>query len=676
MTTDFLSITRGILEGIPEYLPEKFEIPHYYHRAPRRIQTLTLDEKRLALRNALRYFPSVHHQVLASEFLAELETYGHIYMYRYMPRYRLTAYPAMALPHRSIQAACIMMMILNNLDPEIAQHPAELVTYGGTGTVFQNWAQFRLTMKYLAEMNDSQTLALYSGHPLGLFHSRREAPRVVVTNGMVVPNYSTRDDFNRMNALGVTNYGQMTAGGFMYIGPQGIVHGTTITVKNALQFSSTGRSDTTLPIFVSSGLGGMSGAQAKAGKIAGFIAVVAEVNEKALEKRLGQGWVDVATSDLSQVLQYIKKFQDKNTPASIAYQGNVIDLWECLFSNDVKVDVGSDQTSLHIPFTGGYYPVGLSLTEANEMIAADSHRFKALVQESLRRQVAIIDKHTAQGMFFFDYGNGFLLEASRAGAPIVRPDGSFRYQSYVEKIMGPGYFDYGFGPFRWICTSGSDDDLLQTDKIAIGILEELLKVAPRETKGQLKDNLQWLREAESHKLVVGSRARILYADCEGRRLIATALNEAIGTGRISAPIVIGRDHHDVSGTDSPYRETSNIHDGSKFTADMAVHTFVGNSFRGATWVALHNGGGVGWGEVINGGFGLVLDGTSEAGIRAENMLNWDVHNGVARRAWAGNKGAIFATNRAQAQYDDLKVTVPFEASDEDLDAAFFTYNDS
>lgn len=670
MTNDLLAARTGILEGIPDYLPEEFEIPQNYNRAPRRIQNLTHDEKRLALRNALRYFPSKHHKVLAIEFLAELETHGHIYMYRYMPRYRLKAYPAQALPHRSLQAACIMMMILNNLDPEIAQHPAELVTYGGTGAVFQNWAQFRLTMKYLAEMNDNQTLALYSGHPLGLFNSRNEAPRVVITNGMVVPNYSTREEFNRMNALGVTNYGQMTAGGFMYIGPQGIIHGTTITVKNALHFSSTVRKDTALPVFVSSGLGGMSGAQAKAGKIAGFIAVVAEVNEKALEKRLQQGWVDVATSDLSQVVRFISEFQNKNTPGSIAYHGNVIDLWEYFLSKDIRVDVGSDQTSLHIPFTGGYYPVGLSFAEANEMMVLDPQRFRRLVEDSLVRQVAVIDRYAEKGMFFFDYGNGFLLEAGRAGAPITKSDGTFRYQSYVEKIMGPGYFDYGFGPFRWICSSGSQDDLLQTDKIAIRILEELLEVAPAEISEQVKDNLKWLREADSHQLVVGSRARILYADCEGRVRIATAFNEAIRTGEISAPVVLGRDHHDVSGTDSPYRETSNIYDGSRFTADMAVHTFVGNSFRGATWIALHNGGGVGWGEVINGGFGLVLDGTPEAGRRAENMLNWDVNNGVARRAWAGNKGALFAATRAQARRDNLRITVPFHASDEDIEEAF------
>lgn len=657
--------------GIPAVLPEPQEWDPNVNHAPRRKDILNDDEKRLALRNALRYFPAELHAELAPEFAKELHDYGRIYMYRLRPRYEMKARPVDEYPARSKQAAAIMLMIQNNLDPAVAQHPHELITYGGNGGVFQNWAQYRLAMKYLSEMTDEQTLVMYSGHPLGLFPSHKDAPRVVVTNGMVIPNYSKPDDWERFNALGVSQYGQMTAGSYMYIGPQGIVHGTTITVLNAARALKNG-GDISGMLFVSSGLGGMSGAQPKAAKISGVVSITAEINPAAVEKRHAQGWVDEVFTDVDAVIDRALKAMEANEAVSLAYQGNVVDLWERLAERGVKVDLGSDQTSLHNPWAGGYYPVGYSYEESLAMMADEPEKFHDAVQESLRRQVAAINKLTDRGMYFFDYGNAFLLESSRAGADIMseKGDGSFRYPSYVQAIMGPKFFDYGFGPFRWVCASGDPEDLALTDSLAAEVLEDMLKDAPDDIKGQLDDNLHWIREAAKNKLVVGSQARILYADSEGRTRIALAFNKAIRDGRLKGPVVLGRDHHDVSGTDSPYRETSNITDGSQFTADMAVHNMVGDSFRGATWVSLHNGGGVGWGEVINGGFGMVLDGSDDADRRIRNMLLWDVNNGIARRSWGRNKGAMDAIRREMERTPGLKVTMPNIADDTIIENAF------
>ena len=657
--------SKAILEGIPAELPDAKSRDSSISHAPKRKDVLNREEKKLALKNALRYFPKKFHDILAPEFLEELQKFGRIYMYRFRPGYKMYARSIDDYPCRSKQAASIMLMIQNNLDPAVAQHPHELITYGGNGAVFQNWAQYLLTMKYLAEMTDNQTLVMYSGHPLGLFPSHREAPRVVVTNGMMIPNYSSKDDYEKFNALGVTQYGQMTAGSYMYIGPQGIVHGTTITLLNASRLHSKG--GTAGKLFVSSGMGGMSGAQTRAAVIAGLVAVVAEINPQALEKRHKQGWVDEVYTDLDELIQRIQKAQKNKEAVSMGYEGNIVDLWEKLAQENIKVDLGSDQTSLHNPFAGGYYPAGLSFEEANEMMASQPELFKEKVYESLKRQVAAINKLTAQGMYFWDYGNAFLLEASRAGAEIFDNQGEFRYPSYVQDIMGPLFFDYGFGPFRWVCTSGKADDLQKTDEIAAMVLKELADAAPAEIQQQMNDNLHWIREAGKNKLVVGSQARILYADCNGRTLIAKAFNDAIRKGKISAPIVLGRDHHDVSGTDSPYRETSNIYDGSALTADMAVQNFAGDSFRGATWVSLHNGGGVGWGEVINGGFGLTIDGSADAERRLTNMLHWDVNNGIARRSWARNKPARFTIERAMEENPELKVTLPNEADEQLLE---------
>jgi len=659
---------KAIQEGIPAELPEKKPFDLLVSHAPKRKDVLNLEEKKLALKNALRYFPKKFHDILAPEFLEELKNYGRIYMYRFRPEYEMYARPIDEYPCRSKQAASIMLMIQNNLDPAVAQHPHELITYGGNGAVFQNWAQYLLAMKYLAEMTDNQTLVMYSGHPLGLFPSHPDAPRVVVTNGMMIPNYSSKEEYEKFNALGVTQYGQMTAGSYMYIGPQGIVHGTTITLLNAARFHSKGSASG--KIFVSSGLGGMSGAQPKAAVIAGMVAVVAEINPKAIQKRFEQGWVDEVFSELDELISRMLVAQKGKEAVSLAYQGNVVDLWEKLAKENIKIDLGSDQTSLHNPFAGGYYPVGLSFEESNKMMAENPAKFKKKVYESLRRQVNAINKLTQNGMYFFDYGNAFLLEASRAGAEIYDDRGEFRYLSYVQDIMGPLFFDYGFGPFRWVCTSGKPEDLEKTDQIAADILTELAEKAPAEIKLQMEDNLHWIKQAGTNKLVVGSQARILYADCAGRIQIARAFNEAIQKGEISAPIVLGRDHHDVSGTDSPYRETSNIYDGSALTADMAVHNFVGDSFRGATWVSLHNGGGVGWGEVINGGFGLTIDGSDDAEKRLKMMLHWDVNNGIARRSWARNKPARFAIKRAMQKNSELKVTLPNEADEELLESLF------
>lgn len=651
--------------GIPDTLPPMPIYDTTVNHAPRRKKILSPAEEKLALKNALRYFPQNLHEQLAPEFAAELREYGRIYMYRYRPAYAMYARPVNEYPAKSRQAAAIMMMIQNNLDPRVAQHPHELITYGGNGAVFQNWAQYRLTMKYLSEMTDNQTLVMYSGHPLGLFPSHPDAPRVIVTNGMVIPNYSKPDDWERFNALGVSQYGQMTAGSYMYIGPQGIVHGTTITVLNAgRKRLKPGEDSLAGMLFVTAGLGGMSGAQPKAGNIAGVVSVTAEINPQAVSKRKEQGWVDEVYTSLDELLNRVKRAQDAKETVSLAYQGNVVDLWERLAADGVKVDLGSDQTSLHNPWAGGYYPVGLGFEESKKMMSENPERFKECVQESLRRQVAAINKLAASGMYFFDYGNAFLLESSRAGADIITADGSFRYPSYVQDIMGPGFFDYGFGPFRWVCTSGSPDDLAKSDEIAARVLEEILAEAPEEIHGQLRDNIHWIKEAGRNNLVVGSQARILYADCEGRMRIAQAFNDAIAAGEISAPIVLGRDHHDVSGTDSPYRETSNIYDGSQFTADMAVHNVIGDSFRGATWVSIHNGGGVGWGEVINGGFGMVIDGSTDSRRHIDNMLFWDVTNGLARRSWARNDGAIAAINREMQRTPLLKVTMPNIADDE------------
>ncbi|MBR7068248.1 MAG: urocanate hydratase [Bacteroidales bacterium] len=659
-----------ILQGIPEAIPAAKPWDSNVNHAPKRKQILTADEKRLALRNALRYFDPKHHAALAPEFAQELEQFGRIYMYRYRPDYEIHARTIADFPHRSVQAAAIMLMLSNNLDKAVAQHPHELITYGGNGAVFQNWAQYLLTMQYLANMTDEQTLVLYSGHPLGLFPSHREAPRVVVTNGMVIPNYSSKDHWERFNALGVSQYGQMTAGSFMYIGPQGIVHGTTITVMNAgRKRLKPGETDLRGKVFVSSGLGGMSGAQPKAAVIAGVVGVIAEINPKAVHTRHSQGWVDEVYTDLDALIPRIQKAVAGKEAVSLAYQGNIVDLWERLDRDGIQVDLGSDQTSLHNPFAGGYYPAGLSFDESNRMMAEQPELFKEKVYESLRRHVKAINAMAARGMYFFDYGNAFLLESSRAGAEISKPNGDFIYPSYVQDIMGPMFFDYGFGPFRWVCTSSDPADLAATDALAIEVLEDIARTAPADIQGQLRDNIHWIREAGRNNLVVGSQARILYADSEGRIKIAEAFNRAIAQGRISAPIVLGRDHHDVSGTDSPYRETSNIYDGSRFTADMAVHNVIGDSFRGATWVSIHNGGGVGWGEVINGGFGMVLDGTADASRRLHNMLLWDVNNGIARRSWARNEGAMAAIRREMERTPLLKVTLPNLADDDIVNKA-------
>ena len=663
---------KDICAGIPAEIPAARPFDNSVNHAPRRKHILSPEEEKLALRNALRYFPPEQHAALAPEFADELHRYGRIYMYRYRPTYEMFARPVKQYPAKSHQAACIMHMIQNNLDPRVAQHPHELITYGGNGAVFQNWAQYRLTMKYLSEMTDEQTLVMYSGHPLGLFPSHRDAPRVVVTNGMVIPNHSKPDDWERMNALGVSQYGQMTAGSYMYIGPQGIVHGTTITVLNAgRRHLKPGQNDLGGMLFVSSGLGGMSGAQPKAGNIAGVVSVIAEINPAAVQKRFEQGWVDEVFTDLPALLERVEKAREAKEVVSIAYQGNIVDLWEYLADNNVEVNLGSDQTSLHNPWAGGYYPVGVGFEEAKAMMADEPERFKELVQESLRRQVRAINRLTERGMYFFDYGNAFLLESSRAGADIMAEDdpGHFRYPSYVQDIMGPLFFDYGFGPFRWVCTSADPEDLALTDKLAGDVLEEMLKEIPDDIRGQLADNLHWIREAGRNKLVVGSQARILYADAEGRTKIALAFNDAIRKGLLKAPVVLGRDHHDVSGTDSPYRETSNIYDGSQFCADMAVHNVIGDAFRGATWVSLHNGGGVGWGEVINGGFGMVIDGSDEADRRIRQMLLWDVNNGISRRSWARNSGSIDAIKREMARTPGLQVTLPNFADDSVIDKA-------
>lgn len=661
-----------VCEGIPSVIPPAPSYDNSINHAPKRKDILTIEEKRLALKNALRYFPVEQHEFLAKDFAQELEKYGRIYMYRYKPSYKIYARSIYDFPHKSLQAAAIMLMLSNNLDNAVAQHPHELITYGGNGAVFMNWAQYRLTMKYLSQMTDEQTLVLYSGHPLGLFPSHKEAPRVVVTNGMVIPNYSRKDDWERFNALGVSQYGQMTAGSFMYIGPQGIVHGTTITLLNAARKCATDGSKG--KVFVSSGLGGMSGAQPKAAVIAGVVGVVAEVNEKAIQTRYSQGWVDEVYDNLDNLICRIEQARAANEAVSLAYKGNVVDLWERLAKDNIKIDLGSDQTSLHNPWAGGYYPVGYSFEESNNMMANNPDKFKEAVQESLRRQVAAINKLVEGGMYFFDYGNAFLLESSRAGADIFNPGMDenstdrenkrrFKYPSYVQDIMGPLFFDYGFGPYRWVCTSSKPEDLAYTDKLAAEVLENIMVTAPNDIKPQLADNIHWIKEAGKNKLVVGSQARILYADSLGRIEIALAMNKAIREGKISAPIVLGRDHHDVSGTDSPYRETSNIYDGSSFTADMAIHNVIGDSFRGATWVSIHNGGGVGWGEVINGGFGMVIDGSDEADRRIKQMLLWDVNNGIARRSWARNKGAIEAIKREMERTPNLTVTIPNIASD-------------
>ncbi|MBQ2418807.1 MAG: urocanate hydratase [Alistipes sp.] len=657
----------SIRAGIPETLPAPKPYDTTINHAPKRKDILTPEQKELALHNALRYFDPKHHETLAPEFAEELRKYGRIYMYRLRPEYEMYARPIEHYPARSRQAAAIMLMIQNNLDKAVAQHPHELITYGGNGAVFQNWAQYRLTMKYLSQMTDCQTLVMYSGHPLGLFPSHPDAPRVVVTNGMVIPNYSKPDDWERMNAMGVSQYGQMTAGSYMYIGPQGIVHGTTITVMNAARKRyKEGQTDARGMLFISSGLGGMSGAQPKAGNISQVVSVVAEINPKAAEKRHSQGWVDELHYSLDELVVRVRSAVAAKEVVSLAYVGNVVDLWERLADENIAVDLGSDQTSLHNPWAGGYYPVGYSYEESNRMMAEEPERFREAVQQSLRRQVAAINKLTARGMYFFDYGNAFLLESSRAGADIMAEDGvKFRYPSYVQDIMGPMFFDYGFGPFRWVCTSGKAADLEATDRIAAEVLREIAKTAPEDIVGQLEDNIHWIVEAGKNRLVVGSQARILYADCQGRMKIAQAFNRAIASGEISAPIVLGRDHHDVSGTDSPYRETSNIYDGSNLTADMAVHNVIGDSFRGATWVSIHNGGGVGWGEVINGGFGMVIDGSDESDRHIREMLLWDVNNGIARRSWARNKGAIDAIRRQMEVTPELQVTLP-NFADENL----------
>ena len=660
---------KDIMQGIPEELPAPRPYDTTINHAPKRKDILSAEEKVLALKNALRYFPVRHHKVLAEEFAQELKDYGRIYMYRFRPSYPMYARPIEDYPAKCHQAAAIMAMIQNNLDPRVAQHPHELITYGGNGAVFQNWAQYRLTMQYLSEMTDEQTLVMYSGHPLGLFPSHKDAPRVIVSNGMVIPNYSKQDDWERFNAMGVSQYGQMTAGSYMYIGPQGIVHGTTITVMNAArkQLASKGitgtRENMKGMLFVTSGLGGMSGAQPKAGVISGVVSVIAEINPMAARKRFEQGWVDEIHEDLDELIPRIRSAVDKKEVVSLAYQGNIVDLWERLLKEGIHVNLGSDQTSLHNPWAGGYYPVGYTYEESRTMMAEEPERFKECVRASLRRQVDAINGLAAQGMYFFDYGNAFLLESSRAGADILKPDGKFRYPSYVQDIMGPLFFDYGFGPFRWVCMSQDPEDLKETDRIAAEVLTHLAKTAPEDIQGQMHDNIHWIEEAGRNGLVVGSQARILYADCQGRTEIALAFNKAIKEGRIKAPIVLGRDHHDVSGTDSPFRETSNIYDGSSFTADMAIQNVIGDSFRGATWVSIHNGGGVGWGEVINGGFGMVIDGSEDSARHIKEMLLWDVNNGIARRSWARNKGAVESIKREMAKTPGLKVTLPHFADD-------------
>lgn len=664
------SFHEQILEGIPASLPELKPYEDGINHAPKRKDILSPREKELALKNALRYFPVEQHAELASEFARELKDYGRIYMYRLRPDYPMYARAIDEYPARSRQAAAIMAMIQNNLDPRVAQHPHELITYGGNGAVFQNWAQYRLTMQYLASMTDEQTLVMYSGHPLGLFPSNKDAPRVIVSNGMVIPNYSKPDDWERFNALGVSQYGQMTAGSYMYIGPQGIVHGTTITVMNAARKQLAARGiegneeNMRGMLFVTAGLGGMSGAQPKAGVISGVVSVIAEVNPMAVRKRFEQGWVDEVHESLDELIPRIRKAVSDKEVVSLAYLGNIVELWERLDAENINVDLGSDQTSLHNPWAGGYYPVGYSYEESKQMMAQEPERFKACVQESLRRHAAAVGRLADKGMYFFDYGNAFLLEASRAGADIVKEDGSFRYPSYVQDIMGPLFFDYGFGPFRWVCMSQDAKDLAKSDEIAARVLKEIYDTAPEEIRPQMMDNIRWIEEAGRNKLVVGSQARILYADCEGRSKIALAFNEAIRKGEITAPIVLGRDHHDVSGTDSPFRETSNIYDGSAFTADMAVHNVIGDSFRGASWVSIHNGGGVGWGEVVNGGFGMVIDGSADSDRHISEMLLWDVNNGIARRSWARNKGAISAIKREMQRTPGLKVTLPIIADDE------------
>ena len=678
------SFQEEILAGIPAELPEVKPYDPEINHAPKRKDILTDEEKVLALKNALRYFPAKHHAVLAKEFAEELHKYGRIYMYRFRPSYEMYARPIDEYPAQSRQAAAIMAMIQNNLDPRVAQHPHELIIYGGNGAIFQNWAQYRLVMQYLATMTDEQTLVMYSGHPLGLFPSHKDAPRVIVTNGMVIPNYSKPDHWEKFNALGVSQYGQMTAGSYMYIGPQGIVHGTTITVMNAARkvlrkrfldsASGSARNDSIVIsterserrdledrgglLFVTAGLGGMSGAQPKAGNIAGVVSVTAEINPKAAEKRYAQGWVDELHTDLDELIPRIRKAVAAKEVVSLAYVGNIVDLWERLADEGEHVDLGSDQTSLHNPWAGGYYPVGYSLEESKKMMAEEPERFKEAVQASLRRHVAAVNRLADRGMYFFDYGNAFLLESSRAGADVLKADGTFRYPSYVQDIMGPLYFDYGFGPFRWVCMSEKPEDLAKSDALAVKVLGEIAATAPEEIAGQMRDNIHWIEEAGRNHLVVGSQARILYADCEGRTKIALAFNEAIRKGEITAPIVLGRDHHDVSGTDSPFRETSNIYDGSQFTADMAVQNVIGDGFRGATWVSIHNGGGVGWGEVINGGFGMVIDGSDDSARHIREMLFWDVNNGIARRSWARNEGARFAIEREMARTPGLKVTLP------------------
>ena len=660
-----------ILAGIPAELPEPKPYDPSINHAPKRKEILNAEEKVLAIKNALRYFPQEHHATLAKEFAQELKDYGRIYMYRFRPDYQMYARPIDEYPAKSKQAAAIMAMIQNNLDYRVAQHPHELITYGGNGAVFQNWAQYRLVMQYLATMTDEQTLVMYSGHPLGLFPSHKDAPRVIVTNGMVIPNYSKPDHWEKFNALGVSQYGQMTAGSYMYIGPQGIVHGTTITVMNAArkQLTSKGlegsQENMKGMLFVTAGLGGMSGAQPKAGVISGVVSVVAEINPHAARKRHEQGWVDEIHSDLDELIARIRKAVDGKEVVSLAYEGNVVDLWERLADENIHVDLGSDQTSLHNPWAGGYYPVGYSYEESNRMMAEEPERFKECVQESLRRHAAAVNRLSDKGMYFFDYGNAFLLEASRAGADILKEDGKFRYPSYVQDIMGPLFFDYGFGPFRWVCMSENPDDLAKSDALAAQVLREIVKEAPEEIQGQMMDNIHWIEEAQKNNLVVGSQARILYADCEGRTKIALAFNEAIRKGEITAPIVLGRDHHDVSGTDSPFRETSNIYDGSQFCADMAVHNVIGDGFRGATWVSIHNGGGVGWGEVMNGGFGMVIDGSEDSDRHIREMLLWDVNNGIARRSWARNEGAVNAIKREMERTPGLKVTLP-NFADEDM----------
>jgi urocanate hydratase len=661
---------KDIQTGIPIQIPLKKEFEPSINHAPKRKEILSKDEKKLALRNALRYFPVEQHSELIEEFLKELNDYGRIYMYRYRPDYKMHARPISDYPGKSEQAKAIMLMIQNNLDYAVAQHPHELITYGGNGAVFQNWIQYRLTMSYLSEMTDEQTLVMYSGHPMGLFPSHKEAPRVVVTNGMMIPNYSKPDDWEKFNALGVTQYGQMTAGSYMYIGPQGIVHGTTITVLNAARKLSKERDAIKGKLFLTAGLGGMSGAQPKAGNIAGCISVTAEVNPKAVHTRHSQGWVDEVIEDLDALCVRVRIAKEKQEVVSIAYVGNIVDVWEKFDKEDIFVDLGSDQTSLHNPWAGGYYPIGLSFEESNQMMAANPELYKEKIQFTLRAHAAAVNKHTEKGTYFFDYGNAFLLESSRAGADIMDENGiDFKYPSYVQDILGPMCFDFGFGPFRWVCASGKPEDLQRTDEIACEVLEEMMKNSPIEIQQQMADNIQWIKGAQQNKLVVGSQARILYADAEGRMKIAEAFNQAIERGEIG-PIILGRDHHDVSGTDSPYRETSNIYDGSRFTADMAIQNVIGDSFRGATWVSIHNGGGVGWGEVINGGFGMLLDGTAEADRRLKMMLHWDVNNGIARRNWARNDNAIFAIKRAMEVEPNLKVTIPEFVDDQLVDKLF------